>query len=231
MFVAIFYGFLISNKEDAIRNYLKNSAKGISRRIYITAFVSAVRGKDKVDDTSNLVYLVIFILFFAALYYQQNIKDTVKSYDRSVADFAEVKDRHLKQDDAGSEKEIESIEEKLESLDKQLRSQNKDIEKLRVASNVLYIGAFVLFYIGLLLWRPYLVMRKRFAHEMGVFLMRIQGLASKQELANLAIAESKVSNSRTLQVFISLTKEIATRHHVVELVRTFDLWDDQNETT
>lgn len=226
LIVAIFYGFFISKKEDAIRGYLKNSAKGIVRGVYITAFVSAVRGKDKVGDTSNLAYLLLFFCLSMALYYQQNIKDTVQIYDRQVAEVAGLKDKLLKLNDKKAKKEIESIEKLRESSEKRLNSSSGDAEMLRMFGNVIYIGSFVVFYIGLLLWRPYLVMRKRFGHEMGVFLMRIQGLASKQELANLAVAESKVTNSKSLQEFISLTKEVAARHNVVELVSTFDLWDD-----
>ena len=67
-------------------------------------------------------------------------------------------------------------------------------------------------------------MRRRFAHELERFTMRIQGLASKAELANLAVLESNVRDEQSLRTFIDATRDVASRHNVSALVETFDLW-------
>lgn len=77
---------------------------------------------------------------------------------------------------------------------------------------------------GFVIW-PFVRIRKQFSHEINLYLTRIQGLASKAELANLAVLESKVKNETSLKEFIEATREIANRHDVSELVKTFYLWD------
>jgi len=72
--------------------------------------------------------------------------------------------------------------------------------------------------------RPTSIIRRRFAHELDRFTMRIQGLASKAELAELAILESRLTYERSLRAFIAAARAIANRHQVSALAETFDLW-------
>ena len=124
-----------------------------------------------------------------------------------------------------SEKDIEA---EIEELEISIADVGKDIPYLKAFIKILYYGAFLMFYFGIFLWRPYLLMRKRFSHEMEIYLRRIQGLATKKELSHLAVLESKVKDENSLRDFIFFTKDIATRHEVVELVSTFDLWTGRN---
>ena len=221
LLAATIYGFLISNKEESIRNYLKNSAHGLARRVYVHAFISAARGKDKVADTSNLVFLLLFVCFSTALYVHSDITKTVNTHENNVERFNEIKKIKPKL----TEKELKV---QIADLGKSLKTSAKVIAVLKVLNEIFYFGAFGMFYFGLVVWRPYLIMRKRFSHEMDVYIHRIQGLASKQELSKIAVLESKIVDEHSLRMFIFATKEIAARHGVIELVSTFDLWK-QNE--
>ncbi len=71
------------------------------------------------------------------------------------------------------------------------------------------------------------MMRQRFAYEIERFTLRIQGLASKAELAELAVAEADVIDEKTLRHFVEITRGVASRHGIPQLVTTFDLWKDK----
>lgn len=77
----------------------------------------------------------------------------------------------------------------------------------------------IVFFMG-----PFFWIQASFAHELDVCTLRIQGLASKRELAQLAVAEARVSDEDTLRQFVCVLAEIAERHSVGELVESFDLW-------
>nr|WP_320116500.1 hypothetical protein [uncultured Desulfuromonas sp.] len=209
--------FFISNREDAIRAYLKSRAKGFARKIYVNAFVSAVRGRDKVSDTSNIAYLLLAMFFITSIYAYYDINELIRSHDATVEKFTELTKEK-------PDKTPQELESELASIKSSIDSMEGDVDMLRVVNKGIYVGAFVFLYLGLLIWRPYLLMRKRFAHELDKFLSRIQGLASKQELSNIAVLESKVVNEDSLREFINSTRAIAARHNIEQLVATFDLW-------
>jgi hypothetical protein len=100
------------------------------------------------------------------------------------------------------------------------RSGNKAVFHLRSLSAAFFAVSLVAYFF----WIPYAVKRRRFGAELDRFLLRIQGLASKAELAELALAESRVVDERTLRAFIDHARTIANRHGVGELVSPFDLW-------
>ena len=85
-----------------------------------------------------------------------------------------------------------------------------------------YVVAAILFYV---FWLPFSIMRKRFTHELDRFSLRIQGLASKTELAELALAETIIADEITLRLYLSLAVGIATRHGILQLASRFDLWE------
>ncbi|MCW5983153.1 MAG: hypothetical protein KIT09_34000 [Bryobacteraceae bacterium] len=123
-----------------------------------------------------------------------------------------------------------------EALETQLKVLLERADSLRhpVARNVLLgqllsaslvaSGIFVLF-----VWMPFIAMRAKFASEIERFTLRIQGLASKSELAELAVLEATVSDEDSLRSFIKHARVIATRHAVPQLVTRFDLWSLSND--
>ena len=88
---------------------------------------------------------------------------------------------------------------------------------------------FLNFVFHSLIWKPFVVMRRRFGYELERFTLRIQGLASKSELAELAVAETEVKNEETVREFVLIMRRIAERHGIPQLVKTFDLWKEDSE--
>ncbi len=213
LLVALLYGMLFAQREDKIREYLSKQRKGLARRWYVSAFVGAARGHAVAGDTGRLGWLVLLVPFLLSFW--------LSSTARSVESRLSALDIDLNRSESVAEKQPT-----LESLRQQLEDVKRDsaliIPAMRVGS-WLSLGVF---YIGLLLWRPFIIMRRRFAHELDRFTMRIQGLASKAELAELAILESRVDDEESLRAFIASARAIASRHQVSALAQTFDLWMD-----
>ena len=215
--VAIFYGFVIANKEDVIREYLKNSATGIFRKIYVTALISAVRGRDKLSDSLNIYYLLVLAVIVLSLSYHFHLNNLVSDYSRNI--------RWIEEDAALSlQEKYEKSSSQLEELKEAAKKNGPSVEKLKNFSSGLYVFAFSSAYIFIFIFRPYLLIRKRFSHEVGLYSTRIQGLAAKAELAEIAVLESKVKDEESLKKYIECTKAVAERHGVIELVSKFDLW-------
>ena len=123
---------------------------------------------------------------------------------------------------------VKITEEKLDALDAEVQrsvpaflKREEQMESNKHVVSIVYVlvGAYLL-----LFWFPYVVIRKAFDHELTRFMLRIQGLASKAELAELAVAEARVKNEQSLRVFVDKIKVIAARHEIPQLVSTFDLW-------
>lgn len=101
--------------------------------------------------------------------------------------------------------------------------------RIVLAGRIAAVLLFLSFYVGLFFWRPFIIMRRRFAFEIERFTLRIQGLASKPELAELAVAEAHVTNENTLRAFVEITRKVAIRHGIPQLVTTFDLWRENQK--
>lgn len=99
-----------------------------------------------------------------------------------------------------------------------------EIYKLNIFSNIIWYCSFLFFNLGLLIWKPYIHLRKHFSYEIERLLDRIQILASKEEAAQLAILECKVTNEQSLHDFIREAKIIASKYGISEIVDKFDLW-------
>ncbi len=91
---------------------------------------------------------------------------------------------------------------------------------LRIAGILLYTLSFI----GWIAWMPYVKLRTRFAHEVSRFSLRIQGLATPQELAELTERELKVRDPTTLRQYVELMRDVAQAKGIVQLTKTFELW-------
>lgn len=123
---------------------------------------------------------------------------------------------------------IEITQDQREALDAEVQREVPELIK-RLEQDVFLRRVFsiadALFFIWMLaFWFPYVVIRKRFEYELARFTLRIQGLASKAELAELAVAEAQVTSEQSLRIFVEKAKAIAVRHEVPQLVSTFDVW-------
>ena len=224
--VAIAYGWLFAQREEKIRGALSAKRTAWARRRYVKAFVGSVRGHAGVIDTLILGLIILTVPFVAAV--------TMHLGASYLESRLEVNDIRLSSVEAKLHQEEAITKESLEADVRKLRAE-VDSQKASGGRTILMMDLFsavmlgVVFY-GLLLWLPFAVMRKQFEREIDRFNLRIQGLASKAELAELALAESSVSDEESLRSFVQIAAAIAKRQGVPRLVERFDLWANPNET-
>jgi hypothetical protein len=220
--VAIIYGLVIAQREEQIRRYLSSQRKGWVRKRYVRAFVGAVRGRAAVTDTSLLAFLTLLVPFVFSMVCWM-VSGNFEQRTQSI----ESRWRRL-QTDPGITKEpnVQSAQEELAALIEEWTRIKAQTTLLVLVLRIVSGLSLLTFYVGWFFWHPFVVMRRRFAYEIERFTLRIQGLASSTELAELAVAESKVVDEKTLQSFVEMTRRVAIRHEIPQLVTTFDLWGD-----
>jgi hypothetical protein len=219
-FVAILYGWLIAQREEAIRRWLKRSTGGVIRRLYVRALVEAVRGGAGVADARHLAVLIVLVLLVAGAWARSQVNDI------------ELRIQLLRQDTL-PKSSVLSEEDRSRRLQQEREDLRKEVEALAAESRwPLYFARGLSFLllgcaaVGWFAWLPYVLMRRRFAHEIARFSLRIQGLATVEELASLTKAELGVRNPVTLQAYVAVMKHVATRHGMPGLTQTFELWGD-----
>jgi hypothetical protein len=57
------------------------------------------------------------------------------------------------------------------------------------------------------------------------FSLRIQGLATPKELAELTEQELKVRDPESLRQYVALMRDVASAKGIVQLTKTFELWN------
>jgi hypothetical protein len=217
--VAFIYGLFFAQREDKIRAFLSAKRKGWSRRRYVMAFVGAVRGEAVATDTRLLAYTWLFLVSCLVVF-------VYVMSGHLTTQMAEI-DMRNKVIEAGIEGRgptKESIETQVQALRADVLAIKSKFALLIKVTHITSVVGYVLVYAAVLFWLPFVVMRKRFAFELERFALRIQGLASKTELAELALAESGVVGEEGLRAFVKKAGAIAERHGIPQLVKTFDLW-------
>jgi hypothetical protein len=212
--VALLYGLILGQREEQIRHYLSVRRKGWVRRKYVRTFVGAVRGRAAAANTGLLTILILFIPLVMSVYIWNEASQMAR-----LIESVDGKFQALNSKPGTSERAVPpSIQEWQQT---KIRGS-----RFVTVSRILAGLAMLAVYVGWFIWRPFLIMRQRFAHEIDRFTLRIQGLASKTELAELAIAEANVIDEKTLRDFVEVTRRVAMRHEIPQLVTTFDLWKD-----
>ena len=221
--VAIMYGAFIAQREDRIRRYLSAKQTSWTRRRYVKAVVSAVRGDAATLETTMLSLLIL--LAFGAI--SLGLWEVAADFESRI-DVNDIQVRELEQNILGQETTSE------ETLTKRLAQLRIEIDEVRDSSRpiIFAMRACVIGCYGAIVWAanfwvPFVVARKSFAYQIDRFILRIQGLASKSELAELAMAESQVDDERSLRAFLELAARVAARHGIHEFAARFDLWEEQ----
>jgi hypothetical protein len=222
--VALLYGLFFAQREDKIRAYLSAKRKGWSRRRYVMAFVGAVRGEAVATDTRLLAYTWLFTMLCLATFFIVMPEITAEKLAGLDAQIEATQARL-----AGGVQTKEAPEAQLRVVRAKQLAVKFKFALIKQVSR--FAGGFmaILLWAAMLFWLPFVVMRKRFAFELERFALRIQGLATKVELAELALAESEVVGEESLRVFVRSAGAIAKRHGIPQLVKTFDLWGIQSE--
>jgi hypothetical protein len=244
---AIIYGILFGQREDRIRAYLKASTKGALRLLYVRALIQAIQGGAEVAKTRSLVALWLLVIAGASVGLTFDAVRLESRWQAVNANLRELADSHSKsalmvRDPESMRKAIttrdpESIREDLkresDALGKEIDAVTAERRTLepQVLGWVRFERGLSLAFLficeaGWLVWFPFAIMRTRFAHEITRFSLRIQGLASRDELARMTEAELSVRNAETLKPYVQILKAIAARHGMPELTRTFELWKD-----
>ena len=221
--VAIVYGLVFAQREGRIRAALAAKRKGWARRRYIRAFIGAVRGKASATDTRLLAQIILYIGLSVSLLLlagSEVLDQDFKKIEAKLATFEQTVDKL-----EGRTVNEPPISEGLRKLQSEVASHRRWHYPFVQAVRVLGVIGIALFYAALWFWLPFVVMRRLFAFELERFTLRIQGLASKAEPADLALAESRVKDEDTLRAFIAAVRVVAERHSVPQLVETFNLWE------
>jgi len=220
--VAVVYGLLIAQKEEKIRTYLKNKSGGLFRWFYVRALIQAVRGDAGVADSRHLALLIVLLLavtgstvWLKTASLEENWSDTEQRLHQVTLDAAQPPDS--KELDRRHQQNLAELQNRSQSVQRQL-------PWVLLNGRILSLTLFSAALLGWLVWIPYVLLRRRFAHEVARFSLRIQGLASQEELAKLTASELAVSDSDTLKTYVEIMKQIATRHGLPELTRTLELW-------
>lgn len=224
--VAVIYGAVFAQREEKIRGFLSAKREGWARGRYVKAFVGAVRGHAAAVNTYMIGLLVLTIPFVLA-----GVCWLGAGYLKSRVEILDVRltlaAQGLREGQTATR----------ESLEADLRRERGSLDTLKASADrlVLIMRAFsvVMFgecLYGVVFWLPFATMRRQFEREIDRFTLRIQGLASKAELAELAMAESMVADEESLRNFVQIAAAIAKRQGAPRLVDRFDLWADPKET-
>ncbi len=214
---AAIYAFFLSNREDAIRSCIVRSGKGWIKRRYVRIFIHAVRGEATAADARDLthillIYPIMMISVGWSLYYSH--QSATEDVDQII-----VRVENLKADEDATPDTPESIEKELHQARTQL-----DFRYPQIVTFLIF--GHLWFFWMVFIRQPFVVFRRRFAHELNRFLLRIQGLASKNELAELAQLEAKVQDQQSATEYVNKMASIARRYNVEHLVDTFLLWGE-----
>ncbi len=231
--VAVIYGLLIAQREETIRTYLRTTTRGWYRRLYVMALIQAVRGQAAVADSRHVAVLILFVLLGTSIALWIHTA-TFEAKWASIGDRIRVASESLSTQSArpeDREKAREEIQRELDELTADRNAVEQRVTWYIRVQRALAIVLYVAFTAGWLFWLPYVLMRTRFAHEISRFSLRIQGLASSDELAKLTAIELAVRNRETLSQYVEIMKEVATRHGLGELTKTFELWEQREKGT
>ena len=182
---AIVYGLLFAQREEAIRAKLKHATGGLLRRLYVRALIQAVRGGAGIADSRHLTVLVIFVILIAGLWTQATVQNIRNNVDRLVQQAHALQHTPLVAPASSATNSQHQLQQKERALSEEIRTAVSGAEAIKVhAQPTLAIAQLIAYLLiaaaaaGWIAWVPYVLMRRQFAHEIGRFSLRIQGLAT-----------------------------------------------------
>lgn len=218
------FSLLLASAVDSLRHNLNRRTAGYLRRRYVRALLEAVRGRAAVSSTYMLTWLVSFTLmvvagsmFFGARSLEEQMATNRAELESTRASLF-----------ANSVTKIPAtraqLEERVRALTRESNSLTSTVHYFSLLANASSAG-IIAFVIWLqIVWIPFAIVRATFTHEVHRFALRIQGLASKAELASLTELELRVCDEATLRKYVALMRQIAARHGAETLTSSFELW-------
>jgi hypothetical protein len=213
---------------------------------YVRAFVQAVRGRERAAGTAvsgiillGVALLLVSVVTAGEVYVQTEmvrVREMLRRAEQYSAPYLESSENPGTMPDTTVSTGSETLRGDVDSLTAEVTRTLDTISELegdlaalsrgnRLAIALLLIASVV---VGGL-WLPFATFRSRFAFELERFSMRIQGLASKGELATLAATEAAVHDEQSLRAFVGVMQRIAERHGIEPLISTFNLWGRDTE--
>jgi hypothetical protein len=215
------YGLFLKEHEDQIRRFSNSTTIEAVRRPYVRALPQAVRGEAAIADSRHLVILLMVACLAGSLIPAAAATILTDDLDKARTMVAQS---NSVVNPAPSGKTLEDYRAEFKSMRAELvtdeRNLERDIRGCWRAAEVLYFAAWL----GFILWRPYVQLRARFAHEVARFGLRIQGLATPDELVKLTESELAVRDEQTLRKYVDVMKAIASARGIRQLTKTFELW-------
>ena len=117
----------------------------------------------------------------------------------------------------------DKVRQSIEKVRQSIEDSKSRIPYLRGVAIALWVMG-ILWMLSTIINVNMILFRSAFAHELERFTLRIQGLASKPELAELVTKELAVKDENTAKEFVDVMAKIANRYKVGPLVDTFLLW-------
>ena len=217
---AIIYGIVFAQREARIRAYLRTSSRGLIRWLYVRALLQAVRGDAAVAASRYALLLLLFLAIAASTAFSVVANHLQSAQATQITNLATLYQRL----DSPSQDSREAIRKNLDTLKAEIDALGPGVERTVMLARAIATTLYIIFWFGWLLWKPYVLLRARFAHEIARFSMRVQGLASPEELATLAAAELAVDSDSTLKHYVDVMKQVAAKRGIDRLTGTLDLW-------
>lgn len=234
---------LFSGNEAAIKNWLARRGLGALQRFYVSIFVEAVRGSSRMADTRHLLSLyiivigVIFFSFGFCLNHWENVissgvdagEKALNDGDVAIQNMLEV----LQRDRTSINQSLDDLRgniAKMKELKETLMLSNEDnrrvLSNLEVAEKIFEFCFFPLFLYFCFWYYPCCTIRASLSFDIERLSLRLQGLASKSELAELTRCEIAVKNRETARLYVHAIHTIADRHSLQSLYRDFPFVND-----
>lgn len=203
---SVIYGFLIRKNEERIIAWISSLRHGWIRTRFILAHTGAIRGKARSSDTERINYIVLLFPIVLAWYSATGAIEIRQFLDR----IQEPKPVVTAEAELGKE------------IEEHIRSGEKFITISYTFSGICSAWYAVM----VLIIIPFRALRSRISFEINRFNGYLVGLATKEEIKEIMLAEQKVVSEETLQSYYRLLIQIAKRHGVECYARPLWIWDD-----
>lgn len=228
------YALVVGDSDKQLRSFLLTTRSRWKRERYIRAFVAAVRGRTVMGDAFvavNTMTAAVAAFWMAqatigviAMIESGNTESRQREQIYRVEALLSKLDEPLKKPDADDPRS------ELKELRQGLKETEPNIRRMKRFAQLMFLvpsGLAVTVLLVAFFWGPIFVKKRIFAFEVERFTLRMQGLATAEELAELALLETRVSDEASLREFIHLTRRIAVKHSVPQLAARFDLWSGE----
>lgn len=226
LLLPLIYGITIGGREEFFRALLRRSASGWRRSSMVRVLIRTVRHESvglELKVLAFLGFLALATLSVAAftkgiemgqwaVQAASNSEEFLRQEESILAILAGVSDSvALAQDPA----------ERALGLLQVTRENSAEATRLHEAARsyrvILFTVAAVLWAAAwwfALWWTPMRVAELRLSRMLERMTLRIQALASKNELAELAVSEDAVSDEESLKIFFGALHRICVRHQI-----------------